>query len=401
MKNWLLCILVISGCFTSPVSNAKPQQTPPVVVLDGSVLRKSKAAIQAKEPSVLPAYKKLLKDADKALLQEPVSVMEKKHLPPSGDKHDYMSLAPYHWPDPSKPDGLPYMRKDGQTNPEVKDYKDKEYMPRLCEQIYTLALAYYFSGDEKYAAHATRLIETWFLHPATKMNPNLNFAQAIKGQNTGRGAGMIDARHFVKVIDGIGLLRNSGVWSKKNQEGMKNWFGEFLNWMETSPNGIDESDAPNNHGTYYDVLRTAIAMFTGDKEHAKKVVANALQRLDQQMDEEGKFPKEMVRTIALHYNTFNLNAFYSLASMAEKLGIDIWHHTTASGATLQKSFNFLYPFLTREKEWTGQQIKPFEFEDGYPVLLISEKKYKCKTCRDAVRKLAGEDAEKRRELLLY
>ena len=126
-------------------ANEQPGQ-PPVFALNVTVLEKNKDRINAKDALILPAYKQLLKDADKALQFGPVSVMEKKNDPPSGNRHDYMSLAPYFWPDPSKPNGLPYMRKDGETNPEVQDYKDKEYLPKLCEYVYVLGLAYYFSG---------------------------------------------------------------------------------------------------------------------------------------------------------------------------------------------------------------------------------------------------------------
>ena len=349
----------------------------------------------------MPAYKQLLKDADKALEQGPFSVMEKKHLPPSGDKHDYMSLAPYHWPDPTKPGGLPYMRKDGQTNPEVKEYKDKEYQPKMCELVNTLALAYYFSDEEKYAEHAAKLLKVWFLDPETKMNPNLNFAQAIKGENTGRGAGIIDARHYVKLVDAIGLLVSSKYWTGKDQQGMKNWFSAFLNWMQTSPLGIDEMGKDNNHGTYYDVLRLSLALFIDSTDLAKKIVANATKRLDSQMDAEGKFPLEMERTIALHYNVFNLHAFYMIAGMAEKAGFDLWNYKGPSGASLKKGFDYFYPYITKEKEWHGQQIKPYEFDEGYPLLMMSAAKYNCKACRDAMMKLAEGDGQKLRENLIY
>ena len=110
-------------------SNAHEQPGKPVVfALNMQSLEKNKRRIKAKDPLIMPAYKLLIKDANKAMQYGPVSVMEKKNIPPSGDKHDYMSLAPYHWPDPDKPGGLPYIRKDGQTNPEVKEYKDKEYI---------------------------------------------------------------------------------------------------------------------------------------------------------------------------------------------------------------------------------------------------------------------------------
>src|SRR5215213_2458123 len=165
-----LIVIIFLSCLVSCSVIAKDVNPPQlnVFTLDKEVLQSNKKRIDSRDANLLPAYKQLLKDADKALTEGPFSVMEKKNNPPSGDKHDYMSLAPYFWPDPSKPNGLPYIRKDGQTNPEVKDYLDKEYMPRLCELVQTLALAYYFSGDERYANHAATLLKKWFLDPATK-----------------------------------------------------------------------------------------------------------------------------------------------------------------------------------------------------------------------------------------
>jgi hypothetical protein len=395
----IFSLLLLSCAVTK--GNNNPPPTPAVFILNSDVLKKNKARIKAEEDAIMPAYKKLLSDAGKALQEGPFSVMEKKHVPPGGDKHDYMSLAPYHWPDPTKKDGLPYIRKDGQTNPEVKEYKDKEYMPKLCEMVKTLALAYYFSDEEKYAEHATRLLKVWYLDPQTKMNPNMNFAQAIKGVNTGRGAGLIDARHFMKVIDGVGLLQSSKYWTTANQKGMQQWFADFLNWMQTSAIGKDEMEAKNNHGTYYDALRLSIALFIDNKDQAKDIVSNVTKRLDKQMDAEGKFPLEMQRTIALHYNVFDLEAFYMAAAMAEKTGFDLWNYTGPSGASLKKGFDFLHPYVSGQKQWTGQQIKPYPFEEGYVLLLISADKYACKDCREQVNKLAGNEAEKLRENLLY
>lgn len=393
-KNILLVIIFFAAKTISA-------QTPVVFALDRDVLKNTKSRIASKDDGLMPAYKQLAKDAEKALKEEPHSVMEKKQVPPSGDKHDYMSLAPYFWPDPSKPDGLPYMRKDGQTNPEVKDFLDKEYMPAMCEQVQTLALAYYLSDDERFAGHAAQLLKVWFLDPATKMNPNLNYAQAIKGSNEGRGAGLIDVRHFIKLIDAIGLLKDSKSWSKEDQQGMKQWFAEFLKWMETSTNGISEMNAQNNHGTWYDALRLSIAMFIENKDEAKKIIDNVKKRLDQQMDNEGKFPKEMERTIALHYNLFDLEAFFLVASMADKIGINLWDYTSPSGKSLKKGFDFLYPYLTKEKEWTGQQIKEFDFDEGYPVLLMASKKLNCTNCRQNVVTLASDKAPRLRQNLLY
>jgi hypothetical protein len=326
--------------------------------------------------------------------------MEKKNLPPSGDKHDYMSLAPYHWPDPNKTDGLPYIRKDGQTNPEVKDYKDKEYLPKLCGDVHTLALAYYFSGDNMYAEHATKLIRVWFLDAATRMNPNLNFGQAIKGVTTGRGAGLIDTRHFVKLIDAIGLIRNSKYWTGNDQQQMQQWASEFLHWMQTSKNGVQEMNTKNNHAVWYDAQRLALALYIDSVQLAKQIVQKAAERLDQQIDDRGLFPEELTRTISLHYSTFVMSAFFNIANMAQHTGFDLWSHVTPSGKSLKKAFQVLKPYIAQEKEWEGQQIKQFSYEDGYELLIQGANNYDCKNCAQTVKNIAGDKAKRLRIFLI-
>ncbi|HEV7783554.1 MAG TPA: alginate lyase family protein [Chitinophagaceae bacterium] len=403
MKKAAVFIVSISFMVCSTASAHRQPGTgkPVVFVLDAAALAANKSNIQAGDAAALAAYKLLIKDANAALKFGPVSVMEKKNDPPSGNKHDYMSLAPYHWPDPTKADGLPYIRKDGETNPEVKEYKDKEYMPKLCAEVHTLALAYYFSDDKVYAEHAAKLVRVWFLDTATRMNPNLNFAQAIRGVTIGRGAGMIDSRHFVKLIDAIGLLQGSKYWTGADQKGMQQWFGELLQWMATSKNGIDEMNAGNNHGAWYDAQKLSMALFTGNMELAKKTVVSAQDRLDKQMDDAGQFPKEMERTTSMHYTTFVMEAFFNIALMADDAGMDLWNYTSPSGKSLKNAFDVLRPYLIKKKEWQGQQIKDFEYEEGYFLLMEAGRRFNCKSCRDEVRSLAGDKAERLRINLFY
>lgn len=400
-KNLLFFVAAVMICcktFHATGQSGKPA----VFALDAKALDRNKTRISNNDPEIMTAYKQLIKDADKkALAFGPVSVMEKKATPPSGDKHDYMSLAPYHWPDSSKPDGLPYIRKDGQTNPEVKDYPDKDYMPKLCEFVYTLGLAYYFSEGNQYAEHAAKLLRVWFLDPATRMNPNLNYGQAIKGVNDGRGAGLIDTRHWIKLIDGIGLIKNSKSWKKEDQKGMQQWFTQFLNWMQTSKIGTDELKAKNNHGAWYDAQRLSIALFIDSIDLAKKIVQHAAERLDYQVDDKGFFPAEMERTISLHYTCFVMDAFELIAQMSEKTGFDFWNLTTPSGKSLKKSFEVLKPYLTKDKEWEGEQIKEFDHEEGYDILMNAAAHFKCKDCEQAVKKLADEKAPRLRINLIY
>jgi len=344
-------------------------------IMNVSQLKTNAEKIKTKDPVFQKAYESLLSEADKSLKYGPVSVMEKDNVPPSGSKHDYMSLAPYHWPDPSKKDGLPYMRKDGEINPEVKLYKDKDYLPDICSHIYTLAMANYYSGDKKYFNHASKLIRVWFLDTATKMNPNMNFGQAIKGENVGRGAGLIDARNFIKVIEAIELMNRDGGYPKEDLKNMQAWFAEFLQWMQTSKNGMDELKANNNHGVWYDALRLSISLFTNQKEGAVKIVQNAQARLQKQMDDNNRFPLEMARTTSLHYSVFVIDAFLKVAKMAEATGIDFWNNPTASKHNLKAAVDEMIPYLVQEKAWDGPQIKAFEFREGVPVLYVASTKF--------------------------
>jgi len=397
---FILFAAAMLSCSTSKLAAQKSSRAD-AFVLDMKILERSKSAVKNNDPVVMPAYKQLIKDAEKALKFGPVTVMEKTNLPPSGDKHDYMSLAPYHWPDSSKPNGLPYMRKDGQTNPEVKEYKDKDYMPKLCAHIETLGLAYYLSDENMYAEHAVKLIRVWFLDTATRMNPNLKYGQAIKGVNEGRGAGLIDSRHFVKLIDGMGLLKASKSFKAEDYKGMQQWFGEFLNWMQTSKIGTDELKTKNNHGAWYDAQRLSIALFVDSMDLAKRIITNAAGRLDYQADENGFFPAEMERTISLHYSAFVMDAFFLIARMSERTGFDFWNYTTPSGNSLKKSFTALKPYFTEEKEWMGQQIKPYDVEDGYDILMQGFKKFKCRDCEQQVKRLADDKAPRLRINLTY
>lgn len=367
----LLAILSLS------ISNATAQSTTSgPSIMDLSLLNKQKKTLDAGDQVLKSAYQQLIKSANKSLSFGPVSVMEKKEIPPSGSKHDYMSLAPYHWPDPSKKDGLPYMRKDGETNPEVKLYKDKEYLPSLCEQLLVLSLAHHFSGKDIYAQHAMKLIRVWFLDTATRMNPNMNFAQAIKGVNQGRGAGLIDGRNLIKAIEAISLLSANKAVTKEDQAAMQQWFADFLNWMQTSKIGQEELDAPNNHGAWYDALRLSIALYTNQLPHAKEIVVNAQKRLTSQMDPSGRFPLEMARTTSFHYSVFVVDAFLKIAAMSQKINLDFWGFKASNGNSLPKAVDALLPYLNKQKAWDGPQIKPFDDQEAIPFLSIAATKFK-------------------------
>ena len=246
----LSVLLHLGPCLNSAELPARPYYGARPGALD-----KSKALLTSGDESATKALKKLMEQANKALLIMPPSVMEKKKVPPSGDKHDYMSIAPYFWPDPAKPNGQPYLRKDGKVNPESRDPDANDTLRArlLGDATETLALAYFFTKEEKYATHAAKLVRTWFLDPATRMTPHFRFAQAVPGVNDGRGTGILEARSFAVAADAVVLLAGSPSWSVDDQKALDAWGNTYLDWLLTSKNGADECAAKNNHGTWYDV----------------------------------------------------------------------------------------------------------------------------------------------------
>ncbi len=315
-------------------------------------------AAQKTTKGLLSARDTLIAQADKDLKAGPFSVMHKKLTPASGDKHDYMSVGPYWWPDPKKPDGLPYIRRDGEVNPErYSDQTDSEEGHRVLNAVFTLELAYRETGKEAYAEKAASLLRTWYLDPAARMNPNLNFGQAVPGVSGGRPTGIIDTAAIADLVKGLAWLAKSAAWTKADQDGMKVWCGQYLDWLTTSKIGKGEGASKNNHGSWWDVQVVALATFTGKTEFAKEVVEKAKsRRIAVQIALDGCQPLELERTKALSYSTMNLRALFELAERGKELGVDLWTFETKDGRGLRKALDYLAPYVDPAAQWPHEQI---------------------------------------------
>ena len=361
----LLVILALAfGAYAKP---------PRVFIADGSELQRRREA-RDPGPELKAWLDEVKRNADKALKWAPAFVTSKDGVPPSGDKHDYMSQAPYYWADPKKPNGLPYIRRDGERNPEIKKFPDHDLLDKMTSTIEQLALGYYFTRDERYASRAREILRGWFVEPATRMNTNLQFAQAVPGRNDGRGTGILETRALTKVVDGIGLLEGATSWTDKDQKAIESWFKDYVDWMITSKNGKDEAAAKNNHGTWYDVQVASFALFIGRKDLAKSIVLGAEPRIEKQIEPDGRQPLELERTKSWSYSTMNLDGLLTLARLAESVDIDLWNYHSKDGRGIRKAIEFLYPFTTGKK-WDYPQIEPKDDEALYRSMRRAAKKY--------------------------
>ena len=349
---------------------------PRVFLLDAKQLQITKQHIRDGDNTYAPALARLENEARKALTVGPFSIVTKEPVPPSGDKHDYMSQAPYFWPDPKSKTGLPYIRRDGERNPEINKITDHHSLDELESAVETLALAYYLKGDEAYAARARQLLRAFFVDPPTRMNPNLQYAQFIPGVNTGRGIGLIETRGLTRVVDAIGLLSGSQAWTSADQRALEDWFSNFLQWMRESKNGRDEAAARNNHGTYYDVQVASFALFLGKPDLAKEVLQTAKQkRIALQIEPDGRQPLELVRTKAWGYSTGNLDGLMQLARLGESVGVDLWHYQTSDGRSIKGALDYLVPFAMGQQKWPHQQLGEWPPQMLFPLIRLAATKY--------------------------
>ena len=318
---------------------------------------------QLETPMYGAAYRTLLDDADSLLDVIPLSVTMKELKSPSGNKHDYVSLARYFHPNPETPDHLPYIEKDGVTNPEIYKW-DRGRLGQTANRVATLALAWHFSGDQRYAEKAAQLLRAWFIDKNTRMNPNLEYAQMIPGVNGGKGRsfGVLDAYSFVEMLDGVALLTGSKAWTDKDNRQLKKWMSEFLDWVLNSEQGREESQHANNHSTAYDVLTVAIALYAGREDVARQIISDFPQkRIFRQIEPDGVQPHEMWRTLSYGYSQYNLTHMIDLFLMAQKLGIKIDDSTDSDGRNFYKALDYLASFVGKPVEqWPGKQISGWD-----------------------------------------
>lgn len=329
-------------------------------ICSSSKFKESSLSISKQTKETL--QKQTIEEAEWALNQIPITVTATSSIRSAGGKNDFYSEGDYWWPNPANPNG-PYIQKDGLTNPD-NFVAHRFAMIRFSQIIGSLASAYKITGDAKYVKQAVIHLRAWFVNQETKMNPNLQYAQAIKGLFTGRGIGIIDTIHLMDVAQGILVMQNK--IKKEDLLAIKNWFAEYLNWLMSHPNGKAELEAKNNHGTCFTMQVASFAKLTNNQ----KLLNFCTDRfktllLPTQMANDGSFPLEMARTKPYGYSIFNLDAMSILCQILSTPKDNLWEYETTEGKSIKKGINFLYPFIVDKTKWT---LKPdVMYWDNWPV----------------------------------
>jgi len=321
-------------------------------------------------PAAPDSNEALTREAEALLGAGPFSVMDKTFTAPSGDKHDFFSLSPYHWPNPDTPDGLPYVFRDGEVNPESRGPEyDREAYYAMTNAVETLARAYRHTNDERFAERAALLMRAWFISPDTRMTPHLEYAQYVRGAEEQVPWGIIRGRRLITLAEAVEWLAPSKHWTQDDAAAWRAWLRDYVQWLITSKKGREEADAVNNHGTWYDVQVASLALASGEEAPAKQVLSRAGEnRIKRQIGPTGRQNFEMFRTKSWDYSVMNLEGMFELARLAENVGIDLWNYKSEDGRSIRAALEYLIPAATGQKKWTGTQIVPFRPEKLCPLL---------------------------------
>lgn len=345
---------------TAPVfaQDNEPIATPALLFGQGDQLPRVKAEIAAGNPVFVSALEAIVEEADAALEQPVANVVDEGALPPSGDPHDYYSYSPYWWPDRDNPSG-PYIWRDGQVNPD-RYTSDVSRIEAMADAIASLVPAWYFTGDVRYAESAAQRLRTWFLDPATRMNPNMRFAQKRRGHSYNSHSGIIEALRIRWVVDCAILLESFPGWTEEDANGLRSWFAEFSTWLVESPEGREEAMQPNNHGTWYNYQLVLFSLYGGKSDLARTNLEQMPARIFGQVFMDGRQPQELIRTRSLSYSIYNAKALVSVARLGRHLDFDLFSFRSTEGRSIRLAIDYLTPFILGEKEWPGMQIRPVD-----------------------------------------
>ncbi|HVM61303.1 MAG TPA: alginate lyase family protein [Verrucomicrobiae bacterium] len=310
-------------------------------------------------------HDRILKAANAALTIESITITKfhAEHSP--GGPNDFYSNGDYWWPDPTKPDGLPYIQRDGESNP--NNFSQHRLAVRnLRDAVAALGAAYKITGDDRYPRKAVDLLRVFFLDEKTRMNPNLQYAQAVPGRSTGRGTGIIDTLHLAEVPLAIEAMQKSPAFPPDVLTGLRRWFGEMATWTTTSKNGQEESAAKNNHAVAFWLQIACFSRFTGDEAKLAECRRQFKEVfVPDQMAADGSFPLELKRTKPYAYSIFQLDNMTTLCQVLSTTEDDLWKFELPDGRGIRKAVAYLYPYLADKSTWP---LKPdVQAWEGWPV----------------------------------
>jgi hypothetical protein len=280
------------------------------------------------------AYSRLMTDAERALNMAPRSVVD---------------------------DGAPGWENPNRFGAD-EDRHDFQVAMDMTTVVRDAALAYRFTGEDRYAEAAIDHLDHWCLDPETRMVPNANIAD--------NGTSIELLVTVPKLWYGASLVGGHPYWT---DGGDRDREAAFREWVRTFVASLPDPGyyQSNNQwawriatiasaGSYLGdgaMLDRAFCMWRGECETAAHGKDKPRPWVQYRKRGEGRgcLKQELKREDGLSYHTYGVKALTMTAEIARHHGVDLYGYNAPTdpgdGSTLKKLFDFMAPYLQSPSEW--------------------------------------------------
>lgn len=282
---------------------------PVLLTIDYHSLLKVKEKVLQQDPYYYTYYQRLIHDAEKCLYDDTYSVAEKKNRVSTNDMHDKVNFSMNHY----------------------SFTKEDDTSSMTASNIRTLILAGFFSGQERYNSQAAQLLRNLFI-------PDEN----LVGQNPNRPETVTEVCQLISLLDVYPLLQQTAVWSDDDHEQTAQWTQQYLELLLHDKHKIQEDEACDNDSIWYEAQVAVLAYFIRHDTRANQAVQRAKKLILSQIEPDGRQLFNLNNHASSYCTIRNLQAFYILSSVGERIGEHLWRYTTPDGRSLQKASDYVF-----------------------------------------------------------
>jgi hypothetical protein len=298
-------------------------------------------------------HNRILHAADLYLTQPivPLTALPSSRSP--GTPHDFYSEADDYWPDTANPTGSYVARTSDPPNPTAFT-AHRDAIINLSLYVPALTSAFILTKDPRYAQQAVGHLRAWFIEPATKMSPNLLYAQTIPPAKTGRFEGVVEAVHLAEVVQSIPFLANSEAFSASDLASLNKWFADYFNWLNTSRLAGLARDNKSHHGTSWLLQAAAIAHLTQEADDSALTAVRHQYHssaIRAQMLADGTFPHELTTANPYRNSLFNLDMFAAICLLVSTRFESAWEYELQDGPGMRATIAKHYPYILDRGKW--------------------------------------------------
>jgi hypothetical protein len=363
-RNSLQSLQVRSAAFIFVVASLARAADTPTTLVSGDEAEPIHSAVIRQEAWTQDPVRRLRVDAERRLKEGPWTVTADRPKGIDLDPHEYYSESPFYWPDAANPAGS-YLRRNGQMNPALFA-ANRAALDAMCDAVFTLGTAAYLLDDARYASRAARIVQTWFILPRTRMEPNMQHAGTIPGSKGGAasvpGGGVSEGRPLIRAIQGMEFLAKTEAWDPKDEAATRKWFEEYLHWLTPADAAPANRRGGGDNSIWRAALEAAAATFAEDAAAQRRVFDSYRGRAFPRPPRAGGRGAAILPAPVL---AASLEARATICRIAQLHGVDLWSLPARNDGMIATPIDSLEASLADPKQWSKEQAAGFQSDGVY------------------------------------